>query len=53
RAINDALQARDGAAARAAVEAHMDFVHSALTDYQRAERNEEIARKRLDHESGR
>ncbi|NNF90746.1 MAG: FCD domain-containing protein, partial [Boseongicola sp.] len=53
RAINDALQARDGAAARAAVEAHMDFVRSALTDYQRAERNEEIARKRLDHESGR
>lgn len=53
RAINDALQARDAAGARAAIEAHMDYVAAALTDFRRAEKNEEIARKRLQHESGR
>ena len=53
RAINAALQARDPAGARAAVEAHMDFVRIALTDHLKAERNEQIARQRLDHESRR
>jgi GntR family transcriptional repressor for pyruvate dehydrogenase complex len=53
RAINDALQARDPAAARAAVEAHMDFIFTALTDHLKAEKNEEIAQQRLAHESGR
>ncbi|QBF29982.1 FadR/GntR family transcriptional regulator [Thalassococcus sp. S3] len=51
RAINDALQARDPAAARAAVEAHLDYVGQALADQQRADRNEAIARKRLAHET--
>ncbi|MEL7098070.1 MAG: FCD domain-containing protein [Pseudomonadota bacterium] len=50
RAINAALQARDPAAAQAAVEAHLDYVAGALRDQQRAERNEDIARQRLDHE---
>ena len=50
RAINDALQARDPAAARAAVETHMGYVERALADQQTADRNEEIARLRLDHE---
>lgn len=51
RAINTALQARDPAGARAAIEAHLDFVERALRDHQRAERNEEIAQQRLDQEA--
>ncbi|MEO0937872.1 MAG: FCD domain-containing protein [Pseudomonadota bacterium] len=52
RAINAALQARDPDGARAAVEAHLDYVAGALRDQQRAERNEDIARQRLEHERG-
>ncbi len=52
RAINDALQARDATAARAAVEAHLSFVEQALTDHQQAEHNERIARQRYEHEIG-
>ncbi len=47
RAINSALQAREAAEARAAVEAHIDFVRGRLSDHLDAERNEEIARQRL------
>jgi GntR family transcriptional repressor for pyruvate dehydrogenase complex len=50
RAINTALQARDAEAARAAVEDHLDFVETALRDQITAQRNEEIARQRLDQE---
>ncbi|WP_371168583.1 FadR/GntR family transcriptional regulator [Aliiroseovarius sp. 2305UL8-7] len=53
RNINDALQARNPAAARAAVEAHMDFVTQAYTDLRRAERNEDVARLRLSREEER
>lgn len=53
RAINSALQARDPAAARAAVEAHLDFVERALADQARTQRNEAVARQRLEHELGR
>lgn len=53
RAINTALQARDPAGARAAVEAHLDYVQKALEDQRRAERNEKIARQRLQRETGR
>ena len=53
RAINTALQARDGKAARAAVEAHMDFVKTALSDHRKAEENEAIAMQRLDYENSR
>lgn len=53
RAINDALQARDPEAARAAIEAHLDFVGEALRDDLIAERNERIARQRLEHETSR
>ena len=48
--INDALQARDGTAARAAIETHLDYVQAALRDHARAERNEGIARQRFEHE---
>ncbi len=50
RAINAALQARDPGAARAAVDAHLTFVESALHDHQKSEKNELTARKRYEHE---
>jgi GntR family transcriptional repressor for pyruvate dehydrogenase complex len=53
RAINDALQSRDAAGARAAVEAHLSYVAQSLSDQHRAERNEAIAKMRLDHENER
>lgn len=53
RAINDALQARDAAAARQAVETHLGFVENALFDQDKAERNEAIAKKRFEHEQSR
>ncbi|AVO39639.1 FadR/GntR family transcriptional regulator [Pukyongiella litopenaei] len=52
QAINTALQARAPEAARAAVEAHLDFVAAALRDQRSAERNEAIARQRLEQETG-
>ena len=51
RAINDALQGRDPVAARAAIEKHLNFVEASLNDQKKAERNEEIARQRLQHET--
>lgn len=53
RVINDALQARDGPAARAAVDDHLTYVQSVLRDLQTADRNETIARQRLEHETSR
>ncbi len=53
RAINVAILARDPAAARAAVEAHLDYVERAFVDQMRAEKHETIARQRLDHETSR
>ncbi len=51
RAINLALQARDGAKARRAVETHLDYVQQSLSDQRRAAKNENIAKLRLDHQS--
>ena len=53
RAINVALQKRDGAKARAAIEEHLDFVKQALLDQSRSDQNEAIARQRLAHEKER
>lgn len=53
RAINIALQARDPAAARAAIESHLDYVRETLDDVQQTDRNELIARQRLEHEQNR
>ena len=50
RAINQAIQTREPAKARLAVETHLDFVERALTDRRKAEENEDIARQRLDQE---
>ncbi|MEN9060551.1 FCD domain-containing protein [Ponticoccus litoralis] len=52
RSINAALQARDSAAARAAVEAHLSFVEAALFADRKADRNEAIARQRLMRDGG-
>ena len=52
-AINAGIQARDPKAARAAVEAHMDYVKQAMSDQIKATRNEAIARQRLEHEKNR
>lgn len=49
RAINAALQDRDGEKARAAITAHLDFVAARLADQARADANADIARLRLRH----
>lgn len=53
RAINTALQERDPQAARAAVEAHLDFVRVAYQAHLDAGRREDVARMRLDRELSR
>jgi len=53
RAINDALQARNPKAARAAVEAHLNYVEAALANQRKADKNEAIARQRFEHEQNR
>lgn len=50
RAINTALQARDAAGARAAVEAHLTFVEEALFADRKAEEFSDIAKLRLARE---
>ncbi len=53
RAIRDALLARDPGAARAAVEAHLDYITEALRDQIRARHNAQVARQRLALEQAR
>lgn len=53
RAINTALQARNPDGARAAIQAHLNFVEASLLDQQKLERNEIYAKKRYDHVTGR
>ncbi len=53
RAINAAIQARDPARAKVAVEAHMNFVEQSMADQIKAARNEVVAKQRLDHERSR
>lgn len=50
RAINVAVQARDAVAAKAAINAHLDYVEGAMKEHQKADQNEGFARKRLDIE---
>ncbi|MBC7146704.1 MAG: FCD domain-containing protein [Thioclava marina] len=49
RAMNEAIQRRDPAAARKAVAAHMNFVEEEMSAMRRAERNEATAKLRLQH----
>lgn len=53
RAMNEAVQARDPVAARAAVEAHLTYVEQAFIDQMRAEKHETIARQKLQREASR
>ena len=53
RQINISIQARDPVAARAAVEAHLNFVEQSLAAQIKAERNEAVAKQRFDHEQNR
>jgi len=53
RTINAAIQARDPAGARAAVEAHLSYVLASLTEARQAERHEVVARQRLEQEAER
>lgn len=53
RAINEALQARDPDAARAAVHAHLTYVENSLSDQRRTDLNETIALQRLEQEASR
>ncbi|WP_417625650.1 FadR/GntR family transcriptional regulator [Pararhodobacter aggregans] len=53
RAINDSIQMRDPVAARAAAEHHMSYVEQTLSDLRKADRNEDVARLRYQHELAR
>lgn len=53
RAINLSIQSRDAEAARIAVAAHLTFVEQAFDDQMRAEKQESIARQRLEQEASR
>ncbi|MFP7569748.1 FCD domain-containing protein [Marivita sp. S2033] len=48
RAINDALQSRDGSAARQAVVDHLTYVETCLTQDRKAEAHEAVARQRYE-----
>ncbi len=49
RAINTALQSRDIAGVRRAVEAHLDYIETCLRNDAKAATHERIAQQRLDH----
>lgn len=51
--INAAIQRRDGPAAKAAVEAHLEYVQSALSDHEQQQAHAEIARLKYEHEQNR
>ena len=52
-AINSALQARKAGAARAAVEAHLDYVEQMLNEQKVTQRHEAIAQQRYANEKRR
>lgn len=49
RAINAALQRRDPIGAQHAVEAHLDYVETMLSDALISRRNESISKQRYEH----
>ena len=53
RKIHDALMARDPAAARAAVEAHLSYVEASMQQQVKLDKHEEIAQLRYQHELAR
>ena len=48
--INRAIQKRDPAAARQAVEAHLDYVAKSQKNQRNSDKNEKIALQRFEHE---
>lgn len=50
RAINAAIQQRDPTAARTSVEVHLTYVETVLGDLRKADKHEEIAQLRYQHE---
>lgn len=50
RNINEAIQSRDPEAAKAATSAHLDFVEQSLFEKEKADKNEAIAKQRLEQE---
>ena len=48
--INHAIQRRDPAAARQAVEAHLDYVAKSQKNQRNSDKNEKIAKQRFEHE---
>jgi GntR family transcriptional regulator, transcriptional repressor for pyruvate dehydrogenase complex len=53
RAIHDALIARKPNAARKATEQHLNYVESCMIENRKAERNEQVAMQRYEHEQSR
>jgi len=53
RVILDAIIAQDPNDARAAVEAHLSYIETAMLQQNRDHRNEDVAKQRLAHEKGR
>ena len=53
RQMNIGLQARDPAAARAALVTHLNYVETSLAAQIKAERNEAVAKQRFEHEQSR
>ena len=53
RKIHDTIVGRDPKAARKAIEEHLSFVETCMTQNQKADQNEEIAKQRYEHEQNR
>lgn len=53
RSINEGVQRRDPDAARAAIEAHLNYVRGSLLEQREADRHEGVARLRLEQERAR
>lgn len=53
RAINEAIQARDPETAKIATMSHLDYVEQSLFEKEKSERNEAIAKQRLEQEKQR
>ncbi len=53
RKIHDTLVGRDPKAARMAMEEHLSFVEMCMTQNQKADQNEEVAKQRFEHEQNR
>ncbi|KAB7613896.1 FCD domain-containing protein [Amylibacter sp. SFDW26] len=53
RKIHDTIVGRDPKAARKAIEEHLSFVEMCMTQNQKADQNEKVAKQRFEHEQNR